>query len=104
MKDKLILKLNTAVRDQTTVELYSPSGKINDNIVRHVKAQECLSMINELLARHNVKLPDLTGIEVNPGPGSFVGVRVGVAIANTLGFFLHIPVNGKKPPVLPKYG
>jgi len=38
----------------------------------------------------------LTGIEVETGPGSFTGLRVGVSVANALGFALGIPVNGKK--------
>ena len=38
----------------------------------------------------------LEGVEVETGPGSFTGLRVGVSIANTLGFALGIPVNGKK--------
>lgn len=36
------------------------------------------------------------GIEVETGPGSFTGIRVGVSVANALGFTLGIPVNGKK--------
>lgn len=58
-------------------------------------------------------LKDITAIEVNTGPGSFTGTRVGVAIANALGFALNIPVNGsprsprkageKSKIVLPKY-
>lgn len=38
----------------------------------------------------------LEGIEVETGPGSFTGLRVGVSVANALGFALGIPVNGKK--------
>lgn len=39
---------------------------------------------------------DLKGIEVETGPGSFTGLRVGVSVANALGYSLGIPVNGKK--------
>mgnify|MGYP001565622427 CR=1 FL=1 len=38
----------------------------------------------------------LDGIEVETGPGSFTGLRVGVSVANALGYSLGIPVNGKK--------
>ncbi|EKD65038.1 MAG: hypothetical protein ACD_50C00208G0010, partial [uncultured bacterium] len=31
-------------------------------------------------------------IEVNTHPGSFTGIRVGMAIANALGFALKIPI------------
>ena len=58
------------------------------------KAQIVLPLINELLQKHKVRLYDLDAIEVNPGPGSFTGVRVGVSVANTLSYALGIPVNG----------
>ncbi len=38
----------------------------------------------------------LEGIEVETGPGSFTGLRVGVSVANALGFSLGLKVNGKK--------
>lgn len=59
------------------------------------KAQIVLPLIEELLQKHNVEQQDITEIEVKPGPGSFTGIRVGLAIANTLGTVLHIPINGK---------
>jgi len=60
------------------------------------KAQIVLALIEELLVKHTITLQDITEIEVNPGPGSFTGIRVGIAIANTLGTVLQIPINGKK--------
>lgn len=69
------------------------------------RAQIVLPMINALLKEHNMKLQDVTGIEVVVGPGSFTGLRVGVAIANSLGFFLGIPINDNPPGTLvePQY-
>jgi tRNA threonylcarbamoyladenosine biosynthesis protein TsaB len=60
------------------------------------KAQVVLPMLEKMLKEHKLRLEDLTAIEVNPGPGSFTGIRVGLSIANTLGFLLKIPVNGEK--------
>jgi len=60
------------------------------------KAQVILPMIEELLKEHSIDLQKLTGIKVNAGPGSFTGIRVGLSVANTLGFLLKISVNGKK--------
>jgi tRNA threonylcarbamoyl adenosine modification protein YeaZ len=70
------------------------------------KAQAVLPMIDEILGKHKIELKDFTGIKVNPGPGSFTGLRVGISIANTLGFLLKIPVNGKKVGEIiePEYG
>jgi len=67
------------------------------------KAQIILPMVEEILKKHRLVLQDLDVIEVNPGPGSFTGVRVGVSIANALSYALGIPVNGKRTPVEPLY-
>lgn len=60
------------------------------------KAQITLPMIEKLLEQNSLCLKDIDGIEVNTGLGSFTGLRVGVSIANALGFFLRIPINKKK--------
>jgi len=61
------------------------------------KAQVVLPLIDQLLKKYKLTPQDLTGIEVNTGPGSFTGLRVGVSVANALGYALQIPINGKKP-------
>ncbi len=38
---------------------------------------------------------ELDGVEVDTGPGSYTGLKVGVSVAQALGFALNIPVNGK---------
>ncbi len=60
------------------------------------KAQVVLPMVTEILQKYKLTLQDIHEIQVNPGPGSFTGLRVGAAIANTLGTWLKIPINGKK--------
>ncbi len=59
------------------------------------KSQMLLSFIDELLKKRKKKMSDVKKIEVNTGPGSFTGLRVGVSVANTLGWALGISVNGK---------
>ena len=65
--------------------------------------QDILSFLHEVLTTKGKSLDDLTEIEVNPGPGSFTGTRVGVTIANALSLALKIKINGQKPPILPIY-
>ena len=62
---------------------------------RKDKSQKLLPFIDELLKKKKKTVKDITEIEINTGPGSFTGLRVGVSIANTLGWVLGIPVNGK---------
>jgi len=59
------------------------------------KAQVVLPLIEQVLQKHKLTLKDITGIQINPGPGSFTGIRVGLTIANTLAFLLKVPLNGK---------
>ena len=60
------------------------------------KTQIVLPMIDKILKKHSLKPEDLSKIRINAGPGSFTGLRVGLAIANALSFTLKVPVNGKK--------
>ncbi|KPJ70104.1 hypothetical protein AMJ51_02590, partial [Microgenomates bacterium DG_75] len=62
-------------------------------------------LIDQVLKEEKKSLKSLTEIEVNLGPGSFTGLRVGVSVANALAWALKIPINGKKVGQLvePKY-
>jgi len=50
--------------------------------------------VNDFLNAENVKMSDLTAIGVIVGPGSFTGIRMGIAYAKGLGIGLNIPVVG----------
>jgi tRNA threonylcarbamoyladenosine biosynthesis protein TsaB len=92
-----ILTIDTADNKRNIVGL-----KINDKKYLEIKdvnsnrTQMILPMIDKLLKKHALELKDLRAIEVNVGPGSYTGLRVGLAIANALSFALKIPINGKK--------
>ena len=92
-----VLFIDTTNNNEVTVGL-KIDGKefITKKPLDTRKAQVVLPMIEELLKELQLNLKDITAIEVNPGPGSFTGIRVGLSIANTLGFLLKIPVNGEK--------
>ena len=55
---------------------------------------ELLPAINKLMERVRVERSFLTGIIVAKGPGSFNGLRVGMATAKGLAYALKIPVVG----------
>ena len=92
----MILKINSTNREQIRVELVEPKNGRKDKLVQKQKlgSQVLLPMIVKILKKNKADFKDLTDIEVNPGPGSFTGTRVGVAVANALGFALDLPVNG----------
>lgn len=88
----MILHINT--QDQKTVRV---SLKKDGKVVKSLSEENEYG--SQVLLPLIIKLCDLKtlkGIEVATGPGSFTGIRVGVSVANALGFSLGIPVNGKK--------
>ena len=56
------------------------------------KSSETLGKLEAFLKTAKVKLPSVTKIIVNKGPGSYTGTRVGVTHALALGFALSVPV------------
>lgn len=94
---KRILFIDTSSNKEVVVSLKIDGKEVIDRRpLDHRRAQIVLPMIDALLQANSITLQDLDAIEVNPGPGSFTGLRVGITVANTLGFILKIPINGKK--------
>lgn len=101
-----ILYIDTSSNEKISVGIIANGKKtIIEQAITPQKAQVVLPLIDKLLKKHQLKLSDLSAIEVNTGPGSFTGLRVGIAVANTLSFALKIPINGKKSGsiVIPSY-
>lgn len=99
----MILYINTkggsATKDQKQVSVsLKKEGKVLESLSEQNEygSQVLLPLIEKLLKSQKLEYSDLKGIEVETGPGSFTGLRVGVSVANALGFSLKIPVNGKK--------
>lgn len=74
---------------------------LNREIIREdakrEQSQRLLRIIDRELRKRNKTSKDISGIQVNTGPGSFTGLRIGVAVANALGWSLNVPVNGCLP-------
>ncbi len=87
----MILYINTKEQKGISVAL-KEKGKVIQSLSAQNKfgSQVLLPLVTKLLKN------DINAIEVETGPGSFTGLRVGVAVANALAFSLNISVNGKK--------
>jgi len=72
---------NGALRGQYTIQTTTHSTTV-------------LPMIESLLSTLSLEIPDLDALAVSAGPGSFTGVRIGVATIKGLAFSHQIPCIG----------
>lgn len=96
------LYINTSDNKKIIIGLDKKRWKFE---TKEPKSQRLLELIDKTLKKQKKSLKDVAEIEVNSGPGSFTGLRVGISVANTLSWALKIPINGKKAGELikPKY-
>ena len=99
-----VLKIDTSDNKKIVIQVVD-NGKIDNEIKvssKILKSESTLSTIDKVLKKGNLKINDIKGVEVNIIAGSYTGIRVGAAIANTLGFLLKIPINNEKIGVFAK--
>lgn len=86
----LILAFDTAT-DVTTTALVSDGEVLGERVSR---AARVLAEADALLREAGAEAAELSRLAVGTGPGSFTGVRIGLAAARGLAFSLSIPVAG----------
>ena len=87
MKNSMILIINTS---GTGIELV-----LNDKFIHIDAEKQAIALptaVMDFMAKNNVQMSDLSAIGVIVGPGSFTGIRMGIAYAKGLGIGLNIPV------------
>ena len=57
-------------------------------------SEQMMPLLDSLLSHLEIKMSDIDLIGVSVGPGSFTGIRIGVAAANAMAMALDIPVVG----------
>lgn len=77
--------LTFAIINGGTVKISSSEVAFNENYRTNL-------LLEKFLKHHKVDMSELKKIIVCSGPGSFTGIRVGVSLAQALGFALNIPV------------
>ena len=92
----MVLYISTKDQKSVIVQLKKGSEIVQElSEANEFGSQILLPLINKILKNNKIKFKDLVAIEVDTGPGSFTGLRVGAAVAQALGLALNIPVNGK---------
>ncbi len=84
--------------DKPEAELYVFRGSEQCAELRweahRILAETIHTKIDEVLKEADVHAHDVEKIVVFSGPGSFTGLRIGLSVANTLGYALSVPVIG----------
>ncbi len=91
----LLLAFDTTA-NSVSVVLRDETSVVAKKYVEMMRGQgeALMPIIAETMAEANRQMSELTHIAVAVGPGSFTGVRVGLAAARGLGLALGIPVHG----------
>jgi tRNA A37 threonylcarbamoyladenosine modification protein TsaB len=85
--------------DTTTAKVAKVEIKDGEKILVSKEGVTPLETISEALDQVNLKPEDIDEFVANPGPGSYTGIRIGLAVSNALNW-----VFGKKvAPKDPKY-
>lgn len=95
MKKLIHLTIDARIAKSTQITLIGPGlSEIVTNTGTDAHSQVILPLIEQVLQKHSLALPDIADITVLVDHGSFTGRRVAAAIAQMLGSLLHVPVNG----------
>ena len=92
----MILVIDTSTQSPV-VALAQPDGTLVAEQrwhSRHRHGEELLERIDQLLAQGRAARSDLTAVVVGTGPGSFTGLRIGLATAKTIAYALNVPIVG----------
>ena len=87
-----ILALDTST-NACSVALQSGEHIFSEHcIAPRQHAELILQFVQSLLQQANVKLQDLHAIAFGQGPGSFMGVRIAISVAQSLAYTANVPL------------
>lgn len=91
----LLLALDTST-DAATACLARDGEVLAESMTRgrSTAAQRLLDDVHHLARAARISLDELDAVVAGTGPGTFTGLRIGLASARALGFGLGIPVHG----------
>jgi tRNA threonylcarbamoyl adenosine modification protein YeaZ len=90
--DKAILAVETALGNAVALKISDKIHLCKDKFDVTIRKSGVILKIDSILKEHAVRIEDLCAIGVNTGPGSFTGIRIGIALAKGLARPFDIPV------------
>ncbi len=90
----LVLGIDTSTRTSIVVVGTDVPLAVSRREVQHRHGSHLLEQIDEVLASASASLQDLAMLVVGTGPGSFTGLRVGLATAKTIAYARALPLVG----------
>ncbi len=75
-----------------------------EELTTSAQAKNLIPMIETALKSSDISYNDLSKVAVSIGPGSFTGIRIGLATARAIGFSANIPVLGFNSLQVMAYG
>ncbi len=94
MNDSLILAVDTSTRASIVVLGGAEPVALSRRDVQHRHGSHLLEQIDEVLTEAGGSLADIGALGVGTGPGSFTGLRVGLATLKTLAYARELVVVG----------
>ena len=87
-----LLALDTCTENCSAAILFNDAMHTVHEITQRGHSERILSMLDEVLAKAGCQLKNIDCLVFGRGPGSFTGVRVGVAVAQGVAFAHALPV------------
>ncbi|MDP3582331.1 MAG: tRNA (adenosine(37)-N6)-threonylcarbamoyltransferase complex dimerization subunit type 1 TsaB [Ignavibacteria bacterium] len=92
-------KLFPILSIETTGEMCSVAVWLDEKIFielnhlqKHIHSQKLIDMVDAVLSQSGIKIAEVKAIALSMGPGSFTGLRIGVAAAKGLAFGSSLPI------------
>lgn len=88
------LTIDTTNSKEIRVNLQKGEERIEEiSVSQNGRAESILNLVDRVLKKNNLDVRDIKEIQFKKGPGSYTGLKAGVAVANALSFALNIPIN-----------
>lgn len=88
-----ILAIESSADICSAAVFFDENNTYEENLTgKHVHSEKLLTTINGVLKQSTLTINDIKAIAISIGPGSFTGLRIGMATAKGLAFGVNLPI------------